>query len=82
MAENIQLLEEDYHYVFQEITENINGLKLEFDRIVDEKQKEWIKQMKYKPKACHDIKKKHWLCAVVSFTKEYFNEDLPVEKIK
>lgn len=30
--------------------------------------------MKYKAKVCHDIKNKKWLCAVLNFTKEYYNE--------
>ena len=39
MIENAEILEEDYQYIFQEITESINSLKIEFDRIVDERQK-------------------------------------------
>jgi hypothetical protein len=74
MIENAEILEEDYQYILQEITESINSLKLEFDRIVEERQKEIGKMMKYKAKVCHDIKNKKWLCAVLNFTKEYYNE--------
>ena len=35
--------------------------------------------MKYKAKYCHDIKNKKWLCAVLNFTKQYYNE-LDIDK--
>lgn len=70
--ENAEIVEEDYQYVFQEITESINGLKVEFDKVVEERRVDVGKNVRYKPKACHDVKNKRWLCAVLNFTRDYF----------